>query len=169
MTANNGDAPDLDSLVRDHHQALYRYGYRLSGSSSDAEDLTQQTYLIAHQRLEQLRDPSKVRYWLLKILRNVYLRSVKKQKEIPQDGLGEFIEQDDNKQQDVDSEELQLVLNELPEEFRTPLIFYYFRELSYKEVAEVMDCPIGTVMSRLSRGRELLKKKLRARNAQSEQ
>lgn len=169
MTENHGSVPDLESLVREHHQDLYRYAYRLSGSSSDAEDLTQQTYLIAHQRLEQVREPSRIRFWLLKILRNAFLKTQKKKQELLQENLDYHPNEESETPTLVDPEELQLILNDVPEEFRTPLIFYYFRELSYKEIAEVMECPIGTVMSRLSRGKEILRTRLRQRMTQFNQ
>jgi RNA polymerase sigma-70 factor (ECF subfamily) len=61
---------------------------------------------------------------------------------------------------DIEPEKLQAVLNELPEVFRTPVILFYFRELSYREIADILNVPIGTVMSRLARGKEYLRKRL---------
>ena len=61
---------------------------------------------------------------------------------------------------EIDSEELQQILNELPEEFRTPLILFYFEEFSYREIADQINVPIGTVMSRLARGKGYLRKRL---------
>ena len=70
-------------LVADHHQELYRYAYRLSGSVSDAEDLTQQAFLIAQQKLGQVRDAGSVRGWLFTVLRNCYLKARGKRLALP--------------------------------------------------------------------------------------
>src|SRR5690606_34165254 len=64
----------LAQLVAEHHQSLYRYAYRLSGSAADAEDLVQQVFLVAHQKLDQIRDAQSVRAWLFTVLRNCYLK-----------------------------------------------------------------------------------------------
>src|SRR6516225_4025132 len=66
---------DLPRLVADHAEVLYRYAFRLTGSVADAEDLTQQTFLIAHQKLSQVREPAGARGWLFAVLRRVYLKS----------------------------------------------------------------------------------------------
>lgn len=70
--------PDLASLVVEHHAVLYRYAFRLSGSAADAEDLTQQAFLVAQQKLDQVRSAECVRSWLFTVLRNCYLRSFRK-------------------------------------------------------------------------------------------
>ena len=70
--------PDIAGLVAEHHQAVYRYGYRLCGSVADAEDLTQQAFLPAQQKLDQLRKPESARSWLFTILRNCFLKSVRR-------------------------------------------------------------------------------------------
>ena len=67
-------SPDVAALVAEHGAVLYRYAYRLSGSSADAEDLTQQVFLTAIQKLDQLREPSAARAWLCAVLRRAYLR-----------------------------------------------------------------------------------------------
>jgi RNA polymerase sigma-70 factor (ECF subfamily) len=154
--------PDIASLVRDHHALLYRYAYRLCGSASDAEDLTQQAYLTAHLKLDQLRDPAKAKAWLCMIVRNTFLKGRRGAK-----GAAVFSLENSPEptraiadQPELDAEELQEVLDELPEQFRTPLIFYYFEELSYREIAEHMGIPIGTVMSRLARAKGHLRRRL---------
>src|SRR5438034_2955709 len=73
-------ATDLTSLVRAHHAAVYRYSCRLCGSPTDAEDLTQQAFLIAQQKLHQLRQPERACAWLLAIVRSCFLKSVRKWK-----------------------------------------------------------------------------------------
>jgi RNA polymerase sigma-70 factor (ECF subfamily) len=149
-------APTIDDLIRQHHALLYRYAYRLSGSAADAEDLTQQTYLTAHLHLDQLRDPAAVKSWLCSILRRAFLRSREAGATIM--SLENIAEPaNESASEDIDEEALQHALNELPEEYRSAVILYYFQELSYKEIAEVLGVPMGTVMSRLARGKSLLK------------
>lgn len=153
---------NLATLIDDHYQVLYRYAYRLSGSQADAEDLTQQTYLLAQENLNQLRDPSAARGWLFTILRNAYLKSQRSQrhaKTVSLERVGEP-EQEEALPKSIDEKSLQKVIDELPDEFRIPLILFYFEEFSYKEIASQLELPTGTVMSRLSRGKEHLRKKL---------
>ena len=78
---------DLPRLVADHTEELYRYAYRLTGSVADAEDLTQQTFLIAHQKLSQVREPSGARGWLFAVLRRAYLRSQRTTRRLPLAGV----------------------------------------------------------------------------------
>lgn len=157
---SNAAIIDISTLIVDHHAAMYRYAYRLSGNQSDAEDLTQQAFLIGHQKLHQLRDPSKVRGWLYTILRTCFLKSCRKKQpvaagaiELEVDDIPQIEKKDDN----FDVEQLQLALNELPEEFRLVLAMYYFEECSYREIAAKLELPIGTVMSRLSRAKSRLR------------
>jgi RNA polymerase sigma-70 factor, ECF subfamily len=148
-------------LVEEHYQLLYRFAYRLSGSAADAEDLTQQAFLTAQAKLDQLRDASNARPWLLTIVRNTFLKKKRRPSFATFESFDHLAE-DDRSDFDgnIESEELQLLLNELPEEFRIPIILFYLEEQSYKEIAEQMDTPIGTVMSRLSRGKAFLRSRL---------
>lgn len=150
----------LHELIDAHYQGLYRYAYRLSGSAADAEDLTQETFGKALARLSQLREPDRAKAWLFRILRNGYLRRVRDQKRhrvIPLDAVGDLPERPAAELPDIDPARLQLALNELDEAFRTPIILYYFEEFSYRDIAEQMELPIGTVMSRLARAKVYLR------------
>jgi len=152
----------IEALVDAHYEALYRYAYRLSGSSQDAEDLTQETFCQAQNKLLQLREAEKAKSWLFTILRNAYLhrlRTAKLEKQVPLDGIPEIAERTGDVPV-LDSAQLQLALNELPELFRTPVVLYYFEEFSYKDIAEQMDVPMGTVMSRLARAKAFLRERL---------
>lgn len=152
----------LAALVEEHSEMLFRYAYRLSGSAADAEDLTQQTFLAAHRHLEQLREPGRAKSWLCAILRNVYLKQLRSHGGIELGSLQDVAEPASEVALDnpIDEEQLQSALQELPEEYRSPVILFYFGELSYKEIAEQLEVPIGTVMSRLARAKSLLKKRL---------
>ncbi len=155
--------PSIQRLVEDHYSSLYRYAYRLSGSSADAEDLTQDTFCKAQSNLAQLRDPSRARPWLFSILRNAYLHQVRAERQQPcvaLDQVGDVAEPLPEPLPDIDPEQLQSALNELSEVYRTPIILYYFEEFGYREIAEQMDLPIGTVMSRLARAKAFLRSRL---------
>lgn len=165
MTADS-PIPTIPELIDRHHALLYRYAYRLSGSATDAEDLTQQTYLIAHKNLHQLRDVSSAKSWLCTILRHAYLRIRRNRPAAqPLEPMHEPAQR--SVETDYDEEALQQALCDLPEEYRSAVILYFFQELSYKEIAAVLDVPLGTVMSRLSRGKVQLKELLLRRALQA--
>ena len=152
----------IGELVQQHYTLLYRFALRLSGSAADAEDLVQQAFLTAQAKLDQLREPDKARSWLLTIVRNGFLKSRRRPDFAAFESFDQIADPDPNEELDgpVDSQEIQAILDEMPEEFRTPLILFYFQEQSYKQIAEAMDTPIGTVMSRLSRGKSFLRGRL---------
>lgn len=151
------------TLIDEHYATLYRYAYRLTGKTADAEDLTQEAYGKALSRWQQLRDHSKAKNWLFRILRNAYLRRLRddrRQKVVSIDSIGDIQEEDREIPSVIEPGQLQDALNELEESFRTPLILFYFEEFSYRDIAEQMDLPIGTVMSRLARAKAHLKTRL---------
>jgi RNA polymerase sigma-70 factor (ECF subfamily) len=155
-------AVSLSELARLHYPLLYRYAYHLCGSVEEAEDLTQHAFLAAHRRLHQLREPDRAKAWLCTILRNAFLTRASAKggpRTVSMQQVGEPA--DDVPESTVlDAQELQQILSELPEEFRTPLILFYFDELSYRDIAEQMGVPIGTVMSRLARAKVYLRRRL---------
>lgn len=158
----------IQRLVEENYAALYRYAYRLSGSNADAEDLTQDTFCQAQQKLAQLRDPDRVRPWLFSILRNAYLHRLRADKQQPcvsLEGIGDLAEPLPESLPDIDPEQLQQALNELDEVYRTPIILFYFEGFGYRDIAEQMGqhgvpIPIGTVMSRLARAKAFLRARL---------
>ena len=155
--------PSVDELVAEHYASLYRYAYRLSGEPQLAEDLTQETFCQAQAKLAQLREPDKARSWLFTILRNAYLhrlRHTKKETALSLDDVGEIPDRAPTPLPVIDPQRLQDALTELPEPYRTSVILFYFEEFSYRDIAEHMEVPIGTVMSRLSRAKAFLKGKL---------
>lgn len=154
----------FQALVDAHYEGLFRYAYRLSGSSADAEDLTQEAFSKAMSRLSQLREPERAKAWLFRILRNLYLHKVRNEKRhriVPIDSIGDLPARDSAEGPPlIDPAKLQEALNELEEGFRTPLILFYFDEFSYRDIADQMELPIGTVMSRLARAKSYLRAKL---------
>lgn len=160
---------DLSQLVAEHAEAVYRYAYRLTGSVHDAEDLTQQVFLTAQQRLAQLREVDRAQGWLFTIARNCFLRTASKKRPVLATSVGvdlDIVPMEEAGSLPVDSAQLQTAIDQLPVDFRLVVVMFYFEDCSYREIAERLELPLGTVMSRLARG----KKQLRAAifNAASE-
>jgi len=152
----------IDSLVRQYHGDVYRYAFRLSGNQPDAEDLAQQTFLTAHQHLEQLRDPGKAVAWLFAILRSCFLKSQRRRRPVTAGSLELDVEAipDEIPDEEIDSDLLQLAIDELPDDYKLVLVMFYFEECSYKEIAAKLNIPIGTVMSRLARAKGRMRGRL---------
>src|SRR4051794_22760007 len=159
------DLPATSELVQEHHAVVYRYACRLCGCRAEAEDLTQQTFLIAHQKLNQLRSASAARGWLLAVVRSCFLKSVRKPRPTPAHDielLADEAASSSSTVEPIDCEELAAALEELPDDFHLVVLMFYFEELSYQTIAEQLEIPIGTVMSRLSRAKEHLRRRLAA-------
>lgn len=151
---------DMARLVAEHHQAVYRYAYRLAGRVGDAEDLTQQVFLTAQQKLSQLRTAECARSWLFTILRNCFFKSCKKRQPIPAGSLElniDTIPAEGVANEAIDQERLQQAIDGLPESYRVVLAMFYYENRSYKEIAAQLELPIGTVMSRLARAKGQLR------------
>ena len=154
---------EIGQLVAEHHAAVYRYAFRLTGTVCDAEDLTQQTFLAAHVNLGQLHSPENARAWLFTILRHNYHKLKVKRVPLPATPFDlnlENLPDDLPAEMVVDSETLQQAINELPDEFKIVVLMFYFEECSYREIAERLELPTGTVMSRLARAKSRLRTRL---------
>ena len=151
--------PDVAQLVAEYHQELYRYAYRLCGSVQDAEDLTQQVFLAAHRKVEQLRKIDNARAWLFAILRNCFLKDRQRHRPaLAAEGLldSEAVSASPP-EEGVDGDGLQEALDRLSDAARLVVVMFYFEECSYREIAERLAIPIGTVMSRLARAKSQLR------------
>ncbi|MFP6619308.1 MAG: sigma-70 family RNA polymerase sigma factor [Pirellulaceae bacterium] len=166
---SRGDAPlntanvlQVRQLADTYYADVYRYAYRLSGAAAESEDLTQQTFLMALQRVHQLREPSRAKAWLFAVLRSCFLKGCRKRVPLPAASLELDIGMipENVSELEVDSEQLQKALNELSDEFRLVLVMFYFEQLSYKEIASALKIAKGTVMSRLARAKRQLRYKL---------
>lgn len=158
-----GSRESIQQLVDDYYAILYRYAYRLSGSAADADDLTQDAFCKAQAQLSQLRDPGRAKSWLFSILRNAYLHRARAQqahRHVSLDQVPDLPECPADAMPEVEPERLQAALADLAEVFRTPVILYYFEDFSYRDIAEQMDLPLGTVMSRLARAKAYLRSRL---------
>lgn len=166
----NGGQRGIAEMVEKWYLPIYRYAYRLTGSVADAEDLTQEAFCKAQLNHAQLRDENRARSWLFSILRNAYLHRIRadgQQRCLPLDQVDELAAPSSSSDTfpEVSSERLQQALSELDEGFRTPIILFYFEDFSYRDIAEQMELPIGTVMSRLARAKEHLRRRLSPSNA----
>jgi RNA polymerase sigma-70 factor (ECF subfamily) len=153
--------------VEPHLGMLHRLARRLTRSRAEAEDLAQEGLLRAFERRASLRDPAKIRSWLLALLRNLHLNRVRDAKPhlVVLSGGAGFDEPTGDLEEEIQSralsDELLLALRDLPEEQATALWLRAVEGLSYEEIAEVMETPVGTVRSRLSRAREGMLARLR--------
>jgi RNA polymerase sigma-70 factor (ECF subfamily) len=155
---------EVPQLVAAHADALYRYAFRLTGAAADAEDLTQQTFLIAHRKIDQLRDVRNTRAWLMTVMRRAYCRSqiknrTEREQTVPLD-VDNLPADDVSDRWEIDRELLQTAIDELPNEFKLVLLSFYFENRSYREIAEEFELPLGTVMSRLARAKSHLRSRL---------
>ena len=161
-------AADLTALVQSHHAVVYQYAFRLSRNAADAEDLSQQTFLIALRKIHQLREPERARSWLLAVVRSCFLKGLQKARPIVAkdvDLLIEHVPDTTHVPDQIDWQDVAEALDELPDEFRLVLLMFYFEELSYQEIAGQLGVPIGTVMSRLSRAKGHLRQRCSPQNS----
>lgn len=150
----------IEALIAAHSAALYRYAYRLSGKAADAEDLVQQTFMTACRKLDQVREPERVTAWLYAVLRSCFLKSCRKPQPVPAGPLELKLDQlpaRGGPPEELDGDQLQLALDQLPLEYKMVVMLFYFEHCSYKEIAERLEVPIGTVMSRLARAKSRLR------------
>ena len=157
-------------LVDAHYAPLYRFALSLTRNSSDACDLTQQTFFIWARKGEQLRDDSKAKSWLFTTLYREFLRGRRRAdhltalEDLPP-GENEPVAPPVDVVSGMDAGLVVEALHEVDEVYRVPLTLFYLEELSYKDIAETLEVPIGTVMSRLSRGKAQLRAALARKEA----
>ena len=149
-------------LVDANYASLYRFALSLARNQADACDLTQQTFYIWATKGQALRDVSKAKSWLFTTLYREFLRGRRRDvrstalEDLPPDEADPPAPEVDLVAA-LDAEAVVGALQEVDEVFRAPLTLFYLEELSYQEIAEALDVPIGTVMSRLSRGKTQLR------------
>jgi len=157
---------------------LYTSAFYLTKDKAEAEDLVQETYIRALRFFDKFKPGTNCRAWLLTILRNLFINRYRQKRQEPEKVDWERIEQvyesmveqgekaeRDNPENHLISqlmdEEVERALGELPEEYRMAIVLVNIEELSYEEAAKVMECAIGTIRSRVSRGRRMLQVALR--------
>jgi RNA polymerase sigma-70 factor (ECF subfamily) len=174
------DRKEFDALVNRCHRQAYNIAYRLTGNHADAEDLTQEAFLRAYRFFDRYNRDMPFENWLYRIMSRVFIDELRKRPRFKTQSLDqplnpsasgdaeillEIADFDANPEHQMMSEaldeHLQTALNTLPEEFRIAVILADIEGLSYEEIAETMNCSLGTVRSRLHRGRKLLRHKVR--------
>lgn len=156
----------LEHLVDEHYANLYRFALSLSRNEAEAADLTQQTYFQLASRGGQIRDLRKAKAWLFTTLRREFLRLRRQtgrfvsidDEDVPQPEALSTV--DDGAVRAADAALVMAALTRVREVFREPLALFYLEDLSYREIAEILQVPVGTVMSRLSRGKTELRASL---------
>jgi RNA polymerase sigma-70 factor (ECF subfamily) len=167
---------EFEHLARRYQRDIFSAALRLTGNYSDAEDLAQEAFLKAYMAFDQFQLGTNFRAWLLRILTNTHINRYRRGKRTPDTIAWEDFTLQGERQDQVESpapqrpeqEVLSTVpdevvgpaLHQLPEEFREAVILSDIHELSYKEIAATLDIPLGTVRSRIFRGRKLLRETL---------
>jgi RNA polymerase sigma-70 factor (ECF subfamily) len=173
------DQEQFAELAMPYMSALYSAALRMTRNPSDAEDLVQETYLRAYRGFGGFKEGTNLKAWLYKILTNTFINTYRAKKRRPEqeqlDDVEDFylyrrlggleaVDADRSPEAEVLDAMPEAVvkeaLEELPEQFRMAVLLADVEGFSYKEIAEIMDVPIGTVMSRLHRGRKALQKRL---------
>ncbi len=162
---------EFETEALPHMSALYSFAVRLTRDRDDAADLVQETYLKAFRFFDKFERGTNCKAWLFRILKNSYINRFRKTSKAPDtveyDAIEEFYEtiRDSSVETSVLEEqvfdnalddEVAKAIESLPEEFRTVIILCDIESFTYEEIAEFIDCPIGTVRSRLHRARKLL-------------
>ena len=153
----------FQQLVDQQYAPLYRFALSLSKSEADASDLTQQTFFLWASKGNQLRDKSKAKSWLFTTLYREFLGRRRHEVRFPKVELDEVPEEDTSIPANMNALDGAMVLEalgEVEEPFLGPLTLFYLEQFSYQEIADMIEVPIGTVMSRLSRGKTQLRQRL---------
>ena len=158
----NDSPPSFQQIVDAHYQGLHRFALSMCRSDATAQDLVQQTFLQWARKGHTLRDAAKVKTWLFTTIYREWLSIARREKkheqvEFEPDLHGASQPHDEGENPRVDSATLQIALEQLDPNYRAPLVLFYLKELSYRDIAETLGLPIGTVMSRLSRAKDRLR------------
>jgi RNA polymerase sigma-70 factor (ECF subfamily) len=168
--------PSWDEVVREHADRVYRLAYRLTGNTHDAEDLTQETFIRVFRSLASYK-PGTFEGWLHRITTNLFLDMARRRSRVRMEGLPEDTDRivgDDPSPEQVYSDthldpDLQEALDELPPEFRAAVVLCDVEGLSYEEIGATLGVKLGTVRSRIHRGRQALRASLERRRALKEE
>lgn len=175
MTSDNDHKKgwDFEAAALPFLDALYNTAYRMTRNAEDAEDLVQEAYLKAYKYYDKFEEGTNFKAWLFKIMKNTFINSYrKKQQAPPQSDFADIEESfesqvseeagqkikspEDELLENVLDEDVQRSLDRLPPDYRMVVLLADLENFSYKEIAEILEVPVGTVMSRLYRGRRLL-------------
>ena len=164
------DRNRFKTLTFPHLEFLFNMALKYTGKSYDAEDIVQETIYTAYRNFHQLRDEEKCRQWLFAILRTTFLKEKRSLVKRPllDDGSGYLKHITDESaeslatlfEKKMEREDVLHVLERMTEKHKSPLILYYMEDMTYQEIADFLEIPIGTVMSRLARAKKQMKKEM---------
>ena len=182
MREENNRRKEFEDIAMEHLDSLYSMAIRLVFNKEAAEDLVQETYLKAYRFFDTFQKGTNIKAWLFKILRNTFINKYRKMVNLPSEIFYEDVESVNSNlsyKQESDSAELtdtletkyndlgslmeddvKRAIDSLPIEYKEAILLSDVEELSYNDIAEITNVPIGTVKSRLNRGRKLLQKSL---------
>lgn len=182
MREENNRRKEFEDIAMEHVDSLYSMAIRLVFNKEEAEDLVQETYLKAYRFFDTFQKGTNIKAWLFKILRNTFINKYRKAVNLPSEIFYEDVESVNSNlsyKQESDSGELtdtleskynelgnlmeddvKRAIDSLPIEYKETILLSDVEELSYNDIAEITNVPIGTVKSRLNRGRKLLQKSL---------
>ncbi|MGQ9730906.1 MAG: sigma-70 family RNA polymerase sigma factor [Candidatus Zipacnadales bacterium] len=168
----------FEALAEERKRELFNAALRMTRDREDAEDLTQETLAKAYAAFHQFRPGTNFKAWIYRVLVNTYINHYRRERRAPQmksweelavDGDADYAREDPSRLScpeeavlaRVPDEEVQPALEALPDEFRIAVLLSDVDDFTYKEIAEILDIPLGTVRSRIFRGRRLLRQRLR--------
>ena len=177
--ASASDARVFESLLASVIDAAFGMALRLTKNRADAEDLVQETALLAFRGFGTFTPGTNFKAWFFRILTNCYYTSYRRQRNAPStidfDDTPDLYLYKSSREHGIpqstsdpaaslidrlDTERVSTAIEELPEEYRVVSVLYFMEDLSYQQIAEILGCPVGTVRSRLHRGRKMLQKAL---------
>jgi RNA polymerase sigma-70 factor (ECF subfamily) len=173
---NDREQQEFEQAALEHLEALYGYAMSLVRNPTDAEDLVQETYLRGTRAARQARPTGDLKPWLFTILRNIWINQWRRQLHGPEflqiesaveqpEGSAEWIADETHRpdallERQLLREQIRAAIESLPEGFREVIVLRYVEGFSYSQIAQIVGCPAGTVMSRLSRARAELRRSL---------
>jgi RNA polymerase sigma-70 factor, ECF subfamily len=169
MSWNHDGRGRADASGIEYIDGLYSYALVLTRNHAEAEDLVQETYVRAIKAIRRFQEGSNMKGWLFTILRNIWLNQLRKSRNGPrmveiesEDAIPDSIAEPAKDAHDlyvskIETGQVRAAILQLPADFREIILLREYEDLSYQQIAEVLDCPIGTVMSRLGRARAKLR------------
>jgi len=152
----------FESVVTQYYDPLYKFAFSLARTEADACDLTQQTFYVWATKGHQLRDQNKTKTWLFTTLHRAFLQSRRRETRFPHEPLNETDDQlpftEPVMASDMDWEQVLKALGHVEDHYQAAVALFYLEDCSYREIADILEVPIGTVKSRLARGLGQLKK-----------
>lgn len=171
--SQKGDVSSFEKLIDKYQVVAYNIAYRMVGNKDDAYDITQEALIKVYKSIKKFKGNSSFSTWLYRIVTNTCIDAIRKQKKVKTYSIDKPIETSEgsftrelcdekNKPEDIyerkeTKEKVQEAIKKLPEQYRIVIILRDIQSFTYEEISESIDCPLGTVKSRINRGRILLK------------